>query len=468
MTRSSSLLTLTQCDEGKPHCQRCIQAEFECDGYPNNWITITSQQRHRPPRPAITVDQEPAELRSIQYFLTAVVPSLAEPCGTELWQQIVPQLSHNDVAVRHAVLAISTLYEDFHRHGRSTISNNRRALGYYNRAISELLKISNESVVLLVCVLFVCIESLQGNADLAIQHCLHGTQIIQRRLHKERNKNDWLTEKMAPLFRHFSMMPSSLGQETFVDAVPVDEADHATPWHFSSHQEAAYHLDTILVYSGRLNARGCHEPYAKRDSKRDNAMLDILKLQITVLNYLQAWSSAFDKFVETNPFTPTTEATYHYLCIRAHVYRLGALVTFTPGPDCLDKHVATFRELARLAEKMSVAMHREFAAATSTQGSRFSFEMGPLALLLFSVARCPELATRLRCLKLIKNHWAVREGFWDREAIYGAGKEIIEFEHGIVLDEECKPVGLDVPWEKNPMRRLGHEQMTLVGQQKGL
>ena len=244
--------------------------------------------------------------------------------------------SSDQRTVRHSVLAISALYEDFYRTGRTIITENRLAINHYNRAIKSLLGMPNESVVLLMCILFVCIEYLQGNRAEGIRHLRHGIHIINNLSRRW----DSILRQVAPLFRRLSMMPGLFEKHTLVDSIVVD------------------------------------------------AKLD------------------------------------------------------------------TFRELMGVGEKMAAAIARESPQGC---GPCFSFDMA-LPLFHFLVAWCPDLPTRLRGLALIKGHSAAREGFWETSESFEVCRQIVEFEHGVVLGEgdDCMPVGV-VNWDAPPLleRRLG-------------
>lgn len=87
------------------------------------------------------------------------------------------QFSHLQPMVRHAVLAIGSLYQDIHKCGhigrQSTF-----AVDHYNEALKRTASLDNEQLILLLCVLFICIEYLQGNIDAALQHTRYGIVIL--------------------------------------------------------------------------------------------------------------------------------------------------------------------------------------------------------------------------------------------------------------------------------------------------
>jgi hypothetical protein len=70
------------------------------------------------------------------------------------------QFSHFEPTMRHAVLSISSLYEEFARGSRITrqVCGSNFAVNHYNAAIKHVKPASDEQMILVVCVLFICIE----------------------------------------------------------------------------------------------------------------------------------------------------------------------------------------------------------------------------------------------------------------------------------------------------------------------
>ncbi|KAH8649161.1 hypothetical protein BX600DRAFT_110816 [Xylariales sp. PMI_506] len=141
------------------------------------------------------------EYAAFSFFLENGAASLSAYADEDLWGRVIPQRSVAEPAVRHALLAIGALLQQKqHQHqyqqpvtpGASNPSRTTRlsfALHQYNLAIRQTLHsiqkqdrdhhqqqqttypggYDNEALASLTCVLFFCIEALQGNENEALR-----------------------------------------------------------------------------------------------------------------------------------------------------------------------------------------------------------------------------------------------------------------------------------------------------------
>ena len=118
------------------------------------------------------------ENRSFDYFRSKAAPNIATSLEADFWTLHVLQISHNEPTVRHALMALSTLYEHFEvrdTRGSNFLppSHHNFALKHYSEAIKLLDSKFREGcdtveIVLVNCVLFVCLELLLGGPDEAL------------------------------------------------------------------------------------------------------------------------------------------------------------------------------------------------------------------------------------------------------------------------------------------------------------
>ncbi|KAJ6151028.1 hypothetical protein N7470_007622 [Penicillium chermesinum] len=109
-----------------------------------------------------------------------MAPDMAGTLPRSFWTHIVPQVLHQEPAVRHAALAMSALYEKYR--GKREISNadKRYAIHHYNAALQQiaLSKPENLDVVVIACMQFICIEFLRGNPSGAMVHYQYGKALL--------------------------------------------------------------------------------------------------------------------------------------------------------------------------------------------------------------------------------------------------------------------------------------------------
>ncbi|KEY72677.1 hypothetical protein S7711_10223, partial [Stachybotrys chartarum IBT 7711] len=107
-----------RCDEHKPACKRCITTGRKCDGYG----TLPSHPLPRGSGLALDIIRDPPlhptgrptkESRSYRFFLEVMAPSLAGAMHNRFWLDEIPRLCHQDLAVWHAIVSLSSAHESY-------------------------------------------------------------------------------------------------------------------------------------------------------------------------------------------------------------------------------------------------------------------------------------------------------------------------------------------------------------------
>jgi hypothetical protein len=159
------------------------------------------------------------------------------------------------------------------------------------------------------CVLFICLEFLQGNTDTAISHLLSGLDIMAvwrtrncKLLHDEALS---ITSELHPIpdnlvrkFSRLTIQSMLCGRDPLTSSSDVLEADLSalTPVVFSSLQAARTSLDFLMKISHQILLKS-HEPDFQLQPET-NHRLD------TLTNALDKWSLSFDLFLVSSSATP--------------------------------------------------------------------------------------------------------------------------------------------------------------------
>jgi hypothetical protein len=115
--------------------------------------------------------------------------------GGNFWTRLVPQVGHQNEAVKHAVVALGAAYQRMQLLSQHTLSSSSAEslvlkdlesfmIKQYNKAIHHLQQhissasLENIEIILLCCLIFVCLEIAQGNQRQTIIHVSWGLQII--------------------------------------------------------------------------------------------------------------------------------------------------------------------------------------------------------------------------------------------------------------------------------------------------
>lgn len=133
------------------------------------------------------------ERRSFAYYFQQAAASVGGGLDVTFWAAIVPQVCRSEPAIWDAIIAISALFESpgprldivskRRSHSRTLNQNHQDALVWYSRSVSTIRQKIERGrldifVGLISCLLFICIESLQGGVDEASQLYSQGVRLI--------------------------------------------------------------------------------------------------------------------------------------------------------------------------------------------------------------------------------------------------------------------------------------------------
>ncbi|KAF0315291.1 C6 zinc finger domain-containing protein [Colletotrichum asianum] len=212
-----------KCDEAKPHCMNCLKTRGVCDGYvvkprKARGRPAAQPQRLNPPSPCRAnqrvLPREP-DMNSLDfendrdsvYFedwndLVQVSLGGAPFSRTKLWNEMMPQLSRQNPALRHAAISIGAMSRALSQKGNYVVARNfnniadllqsqhyQSAIVHYCQALrlqahADFQTASIQEAVLL-SILFVSFEALRGNRHSALQHVRYGFVLLQELLMSE-------------------------------------------------------------------------------------------------------------------------------------------------------------------------------------------------------------------------------------------------------------------------------------------
>lgn len=433
-----------KCDERRPACQRCQKAGRECRGYETvpvgsyTWLQLLAGGQ-----PCLAIDA--VEARGLSYYRHAIVPSLAKSLDNAFWGVRVPQLLDQEPVIRHAVLAISALHEDFeatlsrravgHLDNQTTLTTRLEptsmmsarcefALGHYNTAIRMVLedRISNAETLLTVSLLFTCIELLQGGTEAAAQHSQHGVQLYQDRR---------LPPELATAFYHLSIFPQFF-DGAVLEKVPYPQQE-TCPVELSDMDSLMQARQRLDIYMGR-GAR-LLQVAAQRQWKGDDtySRQELLAERFEVRRCIDIWWQRFTTLRSDLLSTTVSESEAAALRLLEARWLISGIlldICLTDRERTCDNYLEDFQRIVQLAEKENAVRSASRARLPS-----FSLDMGYLPLLYIACQKCRHLRLRVRALALMKDLSCSRETVWDSCIMYATAKWAIEVEHGLTLDE---------------------------------
>merc|ERR1711881_321371 len=114
------------------------------------------------------------ERRALEFFFHRTAPQLSGFFSRAFWNGAVLQISVNEPTIRHAMVAVSAMYEDEGMIGFSPVagteSHSAFALESYNKAINSLVQVVKNNpesirIPVMAAIIFVCLEFLRGHVD---------------------------------------------------------------------------------------------------------------------------------------------------------------------------------------------------------------------------------------------------------------------------------------------------------------
>ncbi|KAL8396347.1 hypothetical protein RB594_004668 [Gaeumannomyces avenae] len=449
-----------KCDEQRPACVRCTSTGRSCDGYegPRGRSPAAADGAvavsHRPhaklaPRTAVWLVTGPRlsepESRSFQHYQEVTAPEYSRVCDDFFWRGAVMVLGQTQPAVQHALIAVSSVHEQFHlaAAGPSIAFATRQ----YNTAIRHMISKSavdderETGAILVVSILFATLEFLLGNHVIAIEHCRHAVLIFNGM----RFVSPWMRKNLLPFVRRATTYPLFLAGHVNYEPLPalVDDFGGAlSRTTFQTLDEAREVLHGLASQATRLLHLA--NPF-RIGSRRAEPIPESLRAEHhAALAALDRWSEMFAIFRalprgaspprqqrEDWCVDPLTELQMRALTARAW---LAAHYNLDAGELAFDDHMDDFRRINDLARSM---VQRKNCSSDGDQqnhqSTRFRFDVGVMPPLYFTVRWCRDLAVRLDALRLLCQLCHGDECIFDIYTLASALRAVIDREHAIDL-----------------------------------
>lgn len=435
-----------KCDEAKPWCQRCTSTGRKCEGYPAlptgqaaySWEDLLTLQTVVPTvtrrNPSTIYTSNDMEARALDFFRAQVAPVLSQHSSKQFWNILVSQVGQQEPAVRHALVCIGSMYEVLgdNSHRLLTTSQEAFAITQYNLALRKLIPAaSDKNMTLLVCLLFICIETLRGNKNMAIEHCRHGITICNS---MPEGLSGWAGQELRPIFLRLATFPYFFGVEAcdFPEplglvsdplAVEVTAEERNTAWDWLINRTVR------LIRLGLSHRQGPLRQIPKPDN--------LYEEQRRICRALGPWRNDY-KGRRLQGYLSLEERLSNLFdemkCIAGTIW---ASCCLSSNELVYDEYVDDFAELVSLVQQLV-----DLKAEESGPKGKFIFEMGFMPYLYFTVLNCRRLDLRLAALRYMPRIGHERENLFSTRNCYYTGIRVVELEHGICLDP-ARPEFLD-------------------------
>ena len=400
------------------------------------------------------------EHRSLEYFFNRTAPALSGYFDADFWSSLVLQFSYSESAIRHAMMAISSLHEQFEStasyaylaHSPSSTGAgtcHRFALLQYNKSISQLRgqfcsQQQTMELTLMLCILFTCIECLRGDSEAALSHLESGINILctwrarenmslSQRAAKLCSSPRFVEEVLVPIFARLNILTALFGRE----AAQLDSSrqNNATETHMVQLQSitSLSHARLVLGDLMSVTTRFIQiHAIPKYKSIIEDATIDE---QEKLIVRLRSWSAAFTTLTRGKVVQWNSQERYgaDILKIQYTTMLIMLSTCLSVEEAAFDCYIPEFEYIVRLAGPMAGGTPEGTPSSSTLQISSFSFEMGILPPLYYVAIKCRSPPLRRHALSLLSK-MSRRESLWDARRLSKIAERVIAVEEAM-LDE---------------------------------
>ncbi|EAW19713.1 uncharacterized protein NFIA_027870 [Aspergillus fischeri NRRL 181] len=444
-----------KCDEQQPECLQCVKTGRKCDGYDPQQTNPQAQQR-------AVVDPVPEawtkpsadhrlvlrpgtreERQYIEFFCTRTSRALSGFFDSDLWQYFLPQLSHSEAGIRHAVIALGALHQHLHRvlskgkcdPGRKIAPQNEHfIIQQYNSAIRHLVaQLSSTTthqvphLTLISCCLFVSLEILSGQISKALDHIQAGLKILQRWENQTDGKlqSEGITRELAYILIRWNTQLSTQGRKMIpLNLSQLDTAESGGKQEFWS--EITEARNSLVLLSNRTMS---FVEAVDTDRKTRGSPWQVRRQQ-ALLQALAAWLSAFESLMKrcgrrlkkTDPRGPVLLRIHH------RTNQILASVALSRDELIFDQLDDDFRAIVSYAEdliELNASLDKDAVLSV------FSLETGLISSLGYTARKCRNPVLRRKAISLLYR-CPQKEGLWSMQQYAVLARIIVQIEEAEV------------------------------------
>lgn len=491
MNMNMNILTLAglirirrvKCDQSRPSCNKCQSTGRTCDGYeqevPNLAIISnsgTEMQRWQLPLPQpasllqplmVLASSAPSEHAAMSFFERICVRDLNEFHPSPAWRQTLMFFSQTVPAVRHAAVALALM----HRRNRDARSNNAQLqqagsghLFHYSRAIQLLLQHQQaaagpateetRAITLLVCYLFVCVETLAGSPE-ALTHLRAGVELIKGSTEQILDDSSAASSPsscasslagVGELTYQIKRQIRRLDMQTAIyvlDWAPTD-VDEVLGFQlplrgsaFASMDDAVDTLEALIARAMQLR-NTAQEQGLLSGSSQGQPLLSVLPLKDIILDQLETWSACFESLQQqqqSQSQSSNDDGQKPVLLLRLQ-YTAAWIYLSGLGPARemeYDKFLAHFQHAVSLATDLQTM--RERCSGGSSSEPAFTPEIGTVVVLFIIATKCRHPIVRRQALDLLRRR-ETQEASWDSVVTARVVERVIEIEESACKAEK--------------------------------
>lgn len=392
------------------------------------------------PNPSLSPNTTSRERRAFAYYFEFAASSIGGGLDLEFWRTVVPQVCRHEPAVWDALISIGALFEcsqkgpnlflqeaDF----KALDQNHQDVLAWYSRSVSAIRRRiegggGDAFVGLISCVLFICIEALQGDASGALQLFVQGVRLILTlRLQIASgtilsSKAELLEETIIPIF--IRLAAGALAIDGLPMTILLQETGVSTPI-FESVKAARKAIVPLAIEIPMFESK-CMDHLRQSDvcivPQELIAQRDLLAAK------LKGWHTAFVAL--TGAFSDRKIASSEQIGIAALLSSYHEMLYVMLG-TCTSLSLVNFDAFMPNFQKIVEQSATALKATVRPDGTQppFTFELSVGLPLWFTSLRCRDPRTRRTALTLLHRAPPV-QGFYQCSIGTAIGERIMELE----------------------------------------
>lgn len=411
------------------------------------------------------------EQRGFHFFCNRTAGEISGYLSSEFWDTLLLQASHTDPAILHAVIALGSLHEIYEVHSSRCLENGEAldkrqfALQQSNKAISHLSsQLSTATppsgeVILICCLLFICLETFQGDYQAALTHLNSGLRILGSLRHEDQyalsaesrtffHDRTFVENTITPLFIQLDLQASTYLNTRQVNYKLIAKDLGAVvgppiPAAFTTLEEAQKSLNNQLHWMLHYE----HEAWQRLHEAKDNSssdadsLLDVfLAAQADHRAQLERWLQTLNGFLTNYSVKMGSKELRGAVVLKIHhiTCRILLEATLYDHETGFDDLTDEFARIVGLSETLSSIPSAIPGAGTKPA---YSFDMGILPPLYYTAVRCRDPIIRRKALALLSAS-PRREGVWDSLVLAAIVRWVIGEEESDLDEVTCAE---DVP-----------------------
>jgi hypothetical protein len=430
------------------------------------------------------------EKRGFHYFLQNTAQELSGYYDSAFWERLILAASAQEPALRHAVIAIGALHEDFSQNKLAYTGlkpsvddyGTAFALNQYTKAIAALRRSLSSGkqeplTALMSCILFVCFDSLRGWFESAMVHLQSGLRILHDMRMRAKANDHLIEDNIAPLFMRLSIQSiiyvdtrSTPDRKAFSrELMNVSPNGNIIPEQYETLEEARNGLNRA--------ADGLFQMCYLMDGELPIGLqpMETIPLIQEYTTQLYFWNLAFEKLMVAKSKDFSSKQLRGAALLKIHHTTVKIMAGCHPEMDdprsmaeavnaaeTFMEYVDDFQIIINLSRSLIVAAEQDVKQGKPPL--TFSTDLGLIGPLYYTCVKCPILSIREAAMDLM-SRCPRREGMWNsipvakmieefweiearHKAAQEAGEEVDEFGFPVPLSDTVDLMFMDgMRWE---------------------